>query len=56
MYEKRKRKYDTFPDIYMNGQGHSCFFRPHYPIEDSEFEAVTIPEDEADVYIETRDM
>ncbi len=56
MDEKRRRKYDTFPDIYMNGKGESCFFRPHYPVEDSEFEAIAIPEDEANAYIEPRDM
>ncbi len=56
MDKKQRRKYDTYPDIYMNSTGDGCFFRPHYPIEDSDFEAIAMPEDEADAYIEMRDM
>ncbi len=56
MDEKRKRRYNTFPEVYMNGQGESCFFRPHYPVEDSELEAIANPEEDSEFYPAPRDM
>ncbi len=52
MEEKKKRKYDRVPDIYMNGGRESCFFRPHYPVEDSDYAAAAIFEEEnaLDIY------
>ena len=46
MDRKGKRKYDTVPDIYMSRNSNARFFRPHYPVEDSEYDIAAIPDED----------
>lgn len=45
MEEKKKRKYDTVPEIYMNGSDSNHFFQPDYPFDGSECTKNAVPDD-----------
>ncbi len=44
MDDKKKRTKDIVPDIILNGTDSTNFFRPHYPVESSEFTETVVPD------------
>lgn len=44
MDDKKKRTKDVVPDIILNSENSTNFFRPHYPVESSEFTETVVPD------------